>query len=138
MVNETKIVLDADAKEYALKAISEVYSGFSFLYNQLKEDQAERSLVDSVLGLSEYYIAKIGDRLGYNGTLKKELEERHIDNKLTLSQLADKGRSRLPKGIKAREWVRLALEGDIGPEDIIVDKWVLPAGAFTGAGGGPG
>ena len=78
MDNETKIVLDADAKEYALKAISEVYSGFSFLYNQLKEDQAERSLVDSVLGLSEHYIAKIGDRLGYNGTLKKELEERHV------------------------------------------------------------
>ena len=77
------------------------------------------------------------EQFKYRVELEKELGHT-IDNKLTLSQLADKGRSRLPKGIKAREWVRLALEGDIGPEDIIVDKWVLPAGAFTGAGGGPG
>lgn len=74
----------------------------------------------------------------FNARVEMERELQHtIDNKLTLTQLADKGKSILPRGIETGEWVRLALEGDIEPGDIFVDKWVLPAGAFTGAGGGP-
>lgn len=72
----------------------------------------------------------------FNARVEMERELRHtIDNKLTLTQLADKGNSILPRGIETGEWVRLALEGDIEPGDIFVDKWVLPAGAFTGGGG---
>jgi len=59
-----------------------------------------------------------------------------IDRKMSISQLADKGRSKLPKGLDADKWVRMALQGDIKPEDIIVQRWELPAGAFTGAAGG--
>lgn len=77
MDDETRVALDADAKEYTLKQLVEVYSGLSFLYNQVKEDQVERNLIDSVMGLSEHYLAKIGEKLGYHGTLKKEVEERH-------------------------------------------------------------
>ncbi|MCL4441541.1 MAG: phosphoadenosine phosphosulfate reductase family protein [Firmicutes bacterium] len=74
----------------------------------------------------------------FNARVEMERELQHtIDNKLTLTQLADKGKSILPRGIETGEWVRLALEGDIGPGDIFVDKWKVPTGAFTGAGGGP-
>lgn len=76
------------------------------------------------------------DTFNYRAKLERDLEHT-LDNKLTLNQLADKGKSRLPKGMEAREWVRLALEGNITADDIFVDKWVLPSGAFTGAGGGP-
>jgi 3'-phosphoadenosine 5'-phosphosulfate sulfotransferase (PAPS reductase)/FAD synthetase len=67
--------------------------------------------------------------------LEKELNHT-IDNKLTLTELAEKGTSRIPKEIDAKQWIKIALDGDIKPADIIMDKWKLPAGAFTGAAGG--
>jgi hypothetical protein len=68
--------------------------------------------------------------------LERELNHT-IDNKLTLTQLADRGTSRVPDEIETEKWIRIALEGDIRPSDMIVDQWHLPAGAFTGAAGGP-
>lgn len=75
----------------------------------------------------------------FNSLVRLERELGHtIDNKQTLTQLADKGKSRLPKGIETEKWIRAALGGgDIIPADIFVNTWELPAGAFTGAGGGP-
>ncbi|WP_300207357.1 phosphoadenosine phosphosulfate reductase family protein [Bacteroides sp.] len=74
----------------------------------------------------------------FNQLVEMEKELNHtIDNKLTLTQLADRGRSRLPKNIDAEKWVRLAIDANISPGDIFVDRWDLPTGAFTGAAGGP-
>jgi hypothetical protein len=47
------------------------------------------------------------------------------------------GKSRLPKNMDAKKWVRIALDRQIEPEDILVEKWRLPSGAFGGPGGGP-
>ncbi|OPX89448.1 MAG: hypothetical protein A4E53_01525 [Pelotomaculum sp. PtaB.Bin104] len=77
MDEETRVVLDPDAKEFTLKSIAELHSALGFLYDQIKKNQAERSLVDSVLGIAEHCIADAGKKLGYDGTIKKELEERH-------------------------------------------------------------
>ncbi len=74
----------------------------------------------------------------FNQRVVMERQLRHtIDNKLTLVQLADRGRSRLPKGIDVEKWGRMALGRDIDAKDIFMDKWELPAGAFTGTAGGP-
>lgn len=67
--------------------------------------------------------------------MEKELNHT-IDNKLTLIQLAECGVSRLPKNMGAEKWVRIAMDGDIKSEDIFMDRWELPAGAFTGSAGG--
>jgi len=74
----------------------------------------------------------------FNRLAQMEQELGHtIDNKFTLNQLADRGRSRLPNNIESDKWVRMALEGSITAEDIFVTEWELPCGAFTGNGGGP-
>ena len=75
------------------------------------------------------------DRFGQLVKMEHDLQHT-IDRKLTLTQLADKGRSRLPEGLESEKWIRLALEGNIRPEDMIVKRWTLPRGAFTGASGG--
>jgi len=54
-----------------------------------------------------------------------------IDNKLTLTQLADLGESRLPRNLDAEKWVRIALLGEIHAKDLITEKWDLPSGAFA-------
>lgn len=77
MDENTFVILDADTKEYTLKQLKEVYSALSHLYGRINEDQAERSLVDAVLGVSESIISDIGKKLDYNGTLQKEMEKRY-------------------------------------------------------------
>ncbi len=68
--------------------------------------------------------------------MEQELDHT-IDNKLTLTELADQGTSRVPDNMDAEKWIRIALDGDIQASDIITDNWELPAGAFTGTAGGP-
>lgn len=74
------------------------------------------------------------ERFNYLVELEKELNFT-IDNNLTLSQMADKGKSRIPDG--KERLVKLALEGGITTEEFFQEKWELPAGAFRGAEGGP-
>ena len=56
---------------------------------------------------------------------------------MSVAQQSDMGKSRLPKNMDAKKWVRIALDRQIEPEDILVEKWRLPSGAFGGPGGGP-
>lgn len=78
------------------------------------------------------------DPAKFNELVAIEKEFNHtIDNKFSLTELADRGQSRLPKGVQAERWVKMALEGIITTADIFVNKWELPSGAFTGSGGGP-
>ncbi len=70
----------------------------------------------------------------FNQLVALEKEFAHtIDNKYNLVQMADRGVSRIPKG--SSKMIRLALEGNITPDDIFLETWELPAGAFQGAGG---
>jgi 3'-phosphoadenosine 5'-phosphosulfate sulfotransferase (PAPS reductase)/FAD synthetase len=68
--------------------------------------------------------------------MEQELDHT-IDNTLTLTELANRGTSRVPDNMDTEKWIRIALDGDIQASDIITDNWELPAGAFTGAAGGP-
>jgi len=73
----------------------------------------------------------------FDELVRLEQELNHtIDNKLTLIELANNGISRVPRNMDPEKWVRMALNRDITTADIIMDKWQLPAGAFTGAAGG--
>lgn len=44
---------------------------------------------------------------------------------------------RLPKDKRLSKWVDLALNRNFEMDDLIIDKWELPAGALLGAMGGP-
>ncbi len=60
-----------------------------------------------------------------------------IDNKLTISAMADKGSSFVQQFPDSGEWIAKALTGTYSPEDIFVKgEWRYPAGAFKGNGGG--
>lgn len=73
----------------------------------------------------------------FNQFAAMEQELNHtIDRKFSLNQLANRGKSRLPKGMDAEKWVKLALGSGIDEKDILMDHWTLPAGAFTGSAGG--
>ena len=74
----------------------------------------------------------------FNRLVQVEKELHHtIDPKLTLEQKANMGSlNRLPKDARTSQWVEMALSRSITKEDLIVDKWELPAGAFHGASGG--
>lgn len=68
----------------------------------------------------------------FNQLVEQEKNLGHtIDNKLTLTQLADLGTSRLPQNMDADRWARIALDGDIQPKDVFTKKWELPSGAFA-------
>jgi hypothetical protein len=76
----------------------------------------------------------------FNRLLQVEKEIEHtIDTKrLTLEQKANMGSiDRLPKDRQLSEWVNLALNRSFNKNDLIMDKWELPAGAMIGAAGGP-
>lgn len=62
-----------------------------------------------------------------------------IDTKrITLEQKANLGSTkRLPNGKKLSKWVDVALNRNFKAEDLIMDKWELPAGALLGTSGGP-
>ena len=68
--------------------------------------------------------------------MEQELGHR-VDNKLTLNQMADKGWSFVDAYPEAANWIAKAMAADFKPEDVLTDKWALPAGAFGGPGGGP-
>lgn len=58
--------------------------------------------------------------------------------RLTLEQKADLGSlDRLPKDARLSQWVNLVLNRNFYKEDLIMDKWEVPAGAFRGNIGGP-
>lgn len=59
-----------------------------------------------------------------------------IDNKRILKEMADAGKSRIPKNMETSKWVRKALEGTFNQKEFFVDKWELPTGAFKGVEGG--
>lgn len=74
----------------------------------------------------------------FNQLVRLEQELNHtIDTNLTLTNLADKGRSHIPRNIHAKKWMQMALCRKFTPEDIFTETWDLPCGAFTGAAGGP-
>ena len=69
--------------------------------------------------------------------VEKELNHT-IDPRMSLEEKANIGSlDRLPKDARTSKWVNMALSRNITKEDLIVDKWELPAGAFRGAKGGP-
>lgn len=59
-----------------------------------------------------------------------------IDNRRTLTEMANMGKSRIPKTLMTSKWVGKALDGTFSKEDFFVDRWELPAGAFKGSEGG--
>ncbi|QJX80239.1 phosphoadenosine phosphosulfate reductase domain-containing protein [Priestia megaterium] len=59
-------------------------------------------------------------------------------HKLTLEEKAAKGDLELlPKGEELDYWVKKAMSRDFAQEDIVVENWKLPKGAFRGSAGGP-
>ena len=67
-----------------------------------------------------------------------EMEKRlefTIDNQLTLEEMAAMGKSRIPEG--SEKWINMALGTSFDEKDVFIKDWVMPAGAFHGAGGGP-
>lgn len=58
-----------------------------------------------------------------------------IDNSLSVEEMANRGKSRIPPD--AQRYVEMALGKEFSPKDVFVDNWKMPAGAFHGAEGGP-
>lgn len=70
--------------------------------------------------------------------LEKSLNHTIDTNRITLEQKANLGSiERLPKDNRLSKWVHLALSKNFNKEDLIMDKWEVPAGAFRGSVGGP-
>lgn len=70
--------------------------------------------------------------------MEKELNHTIDPNRLTLEQKADMGSlNRLPKTYQLSKWVNMALSRNFLKEDLIMDKFEIPAGAFQGNSGGP-
>lgn len=70
--------------------------------------------------------------------MENELNHTIDTNRLTLEQKANMGSiERLPKDKRLSKWVKLALSRNFNKDDLIIDKWELPAGAFMGVSGGP-
>ena len=59
-----------------------------------------------------------------------------VDAKLTLRQMADKGRSFVDTYQEVADWIAKAMVSEFEPEDIITKNWILPAGAYGGPKGG--
>lgn len=58
-----------------------------------------------------------------------------IDNKYNLEEMIARGTSRIPPG--SGKYINMALSTEFDVEDVFVEKWELPSGAFKGAEGGP-
>ncbi|XIH57045.1 hypothetical protein C1N61_29905 (plasmid) [Priestia aryabhattai] len=59
-------------------------------------------------------------------------------HKLTLEEKAAKGDlTLLPKGAVLEYWAEKAMSRVFTQEDIVVEDWQLPVGAFRGSAGGP-
>lgn len=69
---------------------------------------------------------------------EKRLNHTIDTNRITLEQKADMGSiDRLPKDERLSKWVQVALNRNFKKEDLIMDKWEVPSGAFRGSDGGP-
>lgn len=60
-----------------------------------------------------------------------------IDHKYSLTQLADSGTVKIPYDVLNSRLIKKALQGEFNAEDLIADRWEIPAGAFKGYAGGP-
>jgi hypothetical protein len=70
--------------------------------------------------------------------IEKKLNHTIDTRRMTLEQKANLGSlERLPKDKRLSKWVSLALNRSFRKEDLIMDSWELPAGAFRGVSGGP-
>lgn len=70
--------------------------------------------------------------------MEKELNHTIDTNRLTLEEKANLGSiNRLPKDYRVSKWVNLALSKKFNKEDLIMNSWEVPAGAFRGTAGGP-
>lgn len=70
--------------------------------------------------------------------IEKDLNHTIDTGRVTLEQKADMGSiERLPKDYRLSKWVKLALNRSFNKDDLIMNKWELPAGAFRGSVGGP-
>ncbi|WP_250886670.1 phosphoadenosine phosphosulfate reductase family protein [Bacillus sp. SM2101] len=79
------------------------------------------------------------ERFNHFVRLEKELNFTIDTNRIPLEQKADMGSlKRLPKDKRVSKWVQMAFSRAFKPEDLITEKFELPAGAFNGgAEGGP-
>lgn len=70
--------------------------------------------------------------------MEKDIGHTIDTNRIPLEVIAAQGSiERLPKDYRLSQWVSLALNRSFRKEDLIMDQWELPAGAFRGAEGGP-
>lgn len=70
--------------------------------------------------------------------MEQELGHTIDASRITVVEKANMGSlKRLPKDKRLSKWVDLALNRSFNKEDLIMDKWELPAGAFRGSEGGP-
>lgn len=74
----------------------------------------------------------------FNRIAQMEQELNHtIDPRMTVIEKAKRGSlDRLPTDARVSKWVQLALSRTFRKQDLIMNKWELPAGAFKGAAGG--
>ncbi|QOY38290.1 phosphoadenosine phosphosulfate reductase family protein [Anaerobacillus isosaccharinicus] len=76
----------------------------------------------------------------FNMIVEAEKELNHTVNEkgIPLTEIVKKGSlKRLPTDELYNECVEFALKHEYRPEDLIMEKWLLPYGAFKGAEGGP-
>ena len=67
--------------------------------------------------------------------MEKELDHTIDSNRVPLEVRAKLGSiDRLPKDARLSKWVNVALSRSFNKEDLIMDKWELPTGAFKGGG----
>lgn len=70
--------------------------------------------------------------------VEKELNHTIDTKQISLVEKANLGSlKRLPKDKRLSKWASLALSRSFHKEDLIMDKWELPAGAMLGSAGGP-
>jgi 3'-phosphoadenosine 5'-phosphosulfate sulfotransferase (PAPS reductase)/FAD synthetase len=70
--------------------------------------------------------------------MENEINHTIDPRNITLEQKANMGSiKRLPKDKRLNQWVNLALNRSFNVDDLIMNKWELPAGAFNGTTGGP-
>jgi 3'-phosphoadenosine 5'-phosphosulfate sulfotransferase (PAPS reductase)/FAD synthetase len=77
------------------------------------------------------------DRFNKLVEMEKELNHTIDTNRFTLEQRANMGSiERLPKDRRLSEWVNMALSKSFNKNQLIMEKWEIPAGAFRGNAGG--
>lgn len=77
VLDKTKVNLTNEENKNAIKLLNDIHGILSYLNSNLTGDNLQTGEVTTSLGLCESYLAELSSALGYNGTLKKEYEERH-------------------------------------------------------------